>query len=296
MRFAVRACDHTVWMPYAGWIAGLAFGLCSVAPGHLVAGGYNASCELHKDAATHVVVSVPDSETLVLDDGTTVRLIGALAPRPPGGTDVTAHWPPEGEATAVLDRLATGRTVSLARVQQGVDRYGRVLAHVFAVSPEGGATWLQGEMLAGGHARAYALPGLATCLDALVSAERQARRAQTGLWSSPVYAPHPADETGALVRLVNTFQLVEGRVRRVARARGRVYLNFGDNWRHDFTVSIGPEVLRAHRNWSRRLSALEGRRIISRGWITLRNGPMIELTDPDEIEIVHDENEAKPIP
>ena len=39
---------------------------------------------------------------------------------------------------------------------------------------------------------------------------------------------------------LHSFQLVEGRVRAAAVVRGRGYLNFGPDWREDFTVSIAP--------------------------------------------------------
>jgi len=79
---------------------------------------------------------------------------------------------------------------------------------------------------------------------------------------------------------------VEGRVMDVAVVRGRTFLNYGSDWRSDFTVSI------AARDWRRfedsGISADDylGRRIRVRGWLKSRNGPMIDVTHPEQIEVL----------
>ena len=72
----------------------------------------------------------------------------------------------------------------------------------------------------------------------------------------------------------------------VAEVRGRIYLNFGDDWRRDFTVRIAPRDKRAFARAGLDLLALEGRTIRVRGWIKWRDGPMIDATHPEQIELV----------
>lgn len=100
------------------------------------------------------------------------------------------------------------------------------------------------------------------------------RRARLGLWSEPAYAERAAYRTRELMRYRSTYQLVMGRVARVATAGGRRYLNFGTDWREDFTVGIASAALRADPGWAAALQAMEGRVLRVRGWIERRNGPL----------------------
>src|SRR5918999_3745487 len=72
-----------------------------------------AECALQPGPA-RAVARVLDGETLALDDGTEVRLIGALSPRPLEAAADASYWPPEREAIAALERLVLGRSVELA--------------------------------------------------------------------------------------------------------------------------------------------------------------------------------------
>ena len=90
------------------------------------------------------MVRIADAETIVMDDGAEVRLIGALAPRStsPGA----AEWPPERAAREALERLLLGRNVELKFGGRRSDRYGRLLAQVF-VSDGPDKVWVQGRLL-----------------------------------------------------------------------------------------------------------------------------------------------------
>ena len=97
---------------------------------------------------------------------------------------------------------------------------------------------MQGELLRTGHARAYALPQNVSCLDELIAAEAQARLSGQGLWSSAGYSVRASAELAQLNLLRDTFQLIEGRIVQVSRTKNHVYLNFGADWRNDFTAGI----------------------------------------------------------
>ena len=90
----------------------------------------------------------------------------------------------------------------------------------------------------------------------------------------------------ASARHLDQFALVEGRVMNVAIVRGRTFLNFGSDWQSDFTISV------AARDWQRFEGAgispddYLGRRIQVRGWLKSRNGPMIDVSHPEQIEIL----------
>lgn len=239
------------------------------------------TCTLH-GGATRSVVRVIDSETVLLDNHTEVRLVGSLAPRSPDLTPNAQAWPPEEAAIAALKKLVLGRSVSLATDGRAEDRYGRKLAHLF-VEEKGERIWVQGETLSKGHARAYGLPGSYACIREMLAHERVARDASAGLWANAAYAVRSARATGDLMRRRNSYELVAGNVAKVTSTKSRTYINFGPDWRTDFTAGIEQKVLRANPEWAKTVVALEGKRVEVRGWIQYRNGPYIDIEDPSQL-------------
>jgi len=231
---------------------------------------------------TRSVVRVIDAETVLLDDRQEVRLIGALAPRSPDLSPQAQPWRPEEAATAALRALVLGRSVSLATSGRLVDRYGRRLAHLF-VEQAGERVWVQGELLVAGHARAYGLPGSYACMPEMLAHERVARQAGGALWGNAAYAVRSARRTRELMRRRNSYEIVVGTIAKVAVTKARSYINFGADWRGDFTAGIEGRVLRANPEWAKTLSSLEGKRVEVRGWIQYRNGPYIDIEDPSQI-------------
>lgn len=264
------------------WLAGVAAAIAST----FSAAAGDDMCRLEREPRLRAVVAVPDAETLTLDDGENVHLVGAMPPRSPDPADDAVAWPPAEDAARHLGALVLARSVALARVGTTRDRYGRITAHVFVQGPDGRAEWVQGAMLAAGHARAYALPGVTACLGALIATERPAREERRGLWAHAAYGVRDATDTRDLLARTGSFALVAGTVSRVKATAERVYLDFGADWRRDFTVSVPTAVLRAHPDWAAGLSEYAGARVQVRGWITARNGPMIEISDPGELELL----------
>jgi hypothetical protein len=140
-------------------------------------------------------------------------------------------------------------------------------------------------MLSAGHARAYGLPGSYACMHELMAHERVARDEAAGLWGSAAYAVRSARATRDLLRRRNSYEIVAGTVAKVAVTKARTYVNFGSDWRRDFTAGIEARVLRANPELEQILSSLEGKRVEVRGWIQYRNGPYIDIEDPSQIAI-----------
>jgi hypothetical protein len=115
----------------------------------------------------------------------------------------------------------------------------------------------------------------------MLALEREARAARRGLWADPAYAARTADEA---TRFLDSFQLVEGVVLEAAKAKGQVFLNFGGDWRTDFTIRIPGPALKLFRAAGLDPFALKGSRVRVRGWLRAENGPMIDATYPEQIE------------
>ncbi|MCD7061282.1 thermonuclease family protein [Pelagibacterium xiamenense] len=231
------------------------------------------------------VVSISDGDTVDLDTGLTVRLVGMQAPKLPLGREGFEAWPLGDEAKAALSALVLHQEVTLYYGGETRDRHGRALAHVF-VSGEDGPIWVQAEMLERGLARVYSFPDNRSCLAELYAAERSGRAEGLGIWRDAYYALRDATDVTTLLDRVGGYELVEGRVLNADKVGDRVYLNFGRYWKEDFTVVIDAAGLRVFQLAGIDPLALEGRLIRVRGWIESHDGPRMEVTHPEQIEIL----------
>jgi len=225
-------------------------------------------------------VEIIDGDTVKLDDGREARMVGIQAPKLPLGRRGFKAWPLADEARAHLERSCLGRRLSLWFGETADDRHGRRLAHL--VRDDG--LWLQGEMLRRGLARVYTFADNRLAAAELLAEERAARAARRGVWTHPYYAIREANRPAELLQLVDRFELVEGRILRVERAKGVTYLNFGEDWKTDFTLAVDGSDLRHFRARRIDLKGYEGRQVRVRGWIRSRNGPSMDLTHPEQLE------------
>ena len=122
-------------------------------------------------------------------------------------------------------------------------------------------------------------------IDRLLSLEAEARSERRGLWDLSAYGVYEAE---AAESAVGAFHLIEGVVLRAVSARGRFYLNFGPDYRTDFTGGVR-NVL--YRKWVRDgfdLAALEGERVRIRGFVESINGPSVDIQHVKQIEVLKD--------
>lgn len=237
----------------------------------------------HAEDVSPRVVEVIDGDTLriepPLDGLAEVRLAGIQGIKPPLDRPPDRPWPLALEASRFLAELTEGQAIRLVPAERPVDRYGRLVAQAYLAD----GRWLQGELLGAGFAR------VATGLDSreraaeMLAREAEARVARLGAWASPVYAV--ASPTTVRDR-IGSFAVVEGEVVAARRVKDRVYMNFGQDWRDDFTVTIAAAALPLFAQAGLDPLALGGRRIRVRGWIERYNGPAVEATHPEQIEVL----------
>jgi endonuclease YncB( thermonuclease family) len=242
------------------------------------------ACELNAPE-TATVAGVIDGETLKLADGRIVRLVGAKAPMPPLGWRGDDPWPFVEDAKRALEGLAAGKRVELSFAGRRTDRHDHLLAQVF-LDRGGERLWLQQEMVASGLARVYSFADNRACALELLPRELEARGKRLGLWNSSAYRVVKALDLERLGRLIHSYQLVEGSVVAVGEGSGRLYLNFAEDWRRDFTVSVERKDLAAFAASGIDLKALAGKDLRVRGTLAWRNGPLIEASHPEQIELL----------
>jgi micrococcal nuclease len=237
--------------------------------------------DLH-EGGDGTVIMVTDGDTVTLDDGREVRFVGIQAPKLPLGRPGFTKWPFADEARDAVVELAQGKRVSLRYGGSETDRYGRALAHL--VTEDG--VWLQGELLARGLARVYSFSDNRALVREMLAREAAARAARLGIWRLDWYAVTPADDAG---RRTGSYALIEGRVTGTAVVRGRGFVNFGADYKTDFTASIAPRDLKTFQREGIDIGRYEGRRLRVRGWVKSYNGPLIDVTHPEQIEVLDDE-------
>ena len=88
-------------------------------------------------------------------------------------------------AKAANARLATGKNVQLVFDVQRRDRFGRLLAYVYA-----GDLFLNAELVAAGYAEVATYPPNVRHREIFMSRQREARQARRGLWADPDVAQH----------------------------------------------------------------------------------------------------------
>ena len=239
--------------------------LVSILPFAVCSAAAHDSCKLTA-AGMATVAGVRDGRTLLLTDGRELWL---------AGIEVTDN------SRDALQLLVRGHDVRLEQLSSERDRYGRVVAFVYA-----GDTGhsVQQAMLEQGQARVSARIGDKGCADLLLRAERAARAARRGLWGDPNFAPLQSENAAQIAAARGQFALVEGTVLSVRESGATIYLNFGRRWTRDFTVTVLKRHQREFAAAGIDPKRLEGHPIRVRGWIEQRGGPVIEALAPEQIE------------
>lgn len=211
-------------------------------------------CSLAEAPAEFVTVQyVVDGDTLRLQDGRNVRLIGINAPEL-GGRGRTAEpfaVLASRHLTAVIK--SSNAKVALQLGEPSHDRYGRVLAHLY---DRKGAS-IEEQLVAAGLAYHVVIAPNAELAECLAQAERYAQEQRLGLWKTARFTAAQNLQQGG-------FTLLQGRIKKVQRNRGGVWLELG----HSVTVNIPISALPSFK--AVRFEQWQGRTVQTRGWVSDR--------------------------
>lgn len=242
------------------------------------------ACEGLRDGPLGTVTEIVDGDTLLLDTGRVVRLIGIQAPKLALGREGLSDWPKGNEARAALIALTLKKPVLLRYGGEETDRHGRTLAQVYVTGDK--PVWVQAGMLEAGMARVYSFADNQACLPELFAAETKARLGSLGIWADSYYRVRRAERPAELAELSGHYELVEGRVLKAERLGGQVFLNFGRYFKEDFTAVIDARALRLFADAKSDPLQLGGALVRVRGWIDDRDGPRVAVTHPGQIEVL----------
>ncbi|PZQ19301.1 MAG: hypothetical protein DI565_02695 [Ancylobacter novellus] len=238
-------------------------------------------CALQGAAETVAVERAIEGDAVLLDDGRIVRLAGVSAPKAPLGL-APQDWPLEATAHDALQREAGGRVFELRTAAASPDRRGRVLGYMTGLD-EPDHAGLATALLKRGLLRVAADAAGRDCRATLAQAEAAAVAARLGLWSEPYYEVQNASDGAALAALDGRFVVAEGRVASARTSAGRAYVNFGRRWRAALSLSLSEATLRRFGGFEG-LGVSAGARLRARGVVEMRNGPVIRVSEPAQIE------------
>lgn len=231
----------------------------------------SAAAAASEDGA--IVARVVAGNLLELEDGRMVRLAGIRLP-----AEAQRNAQDLAAAGAALAGLVESRAVRLEPAGPARDRHGRLVAQLWRHD----GLWLQGALLEQGIVQVQTRPGEVALAAEMAAREEAARNSGTGIWAQGRFAPRPAHR---LAHLVGSFQIVQGRVVRVAPTEHYLYLNFGADWRSDFTLRVARDSERSFRAAGIDLEQLGGRDVEVRGYVLEAGGPLIELSHPEQLRI-----------
>lgn len=204
-----------------------------------------------------------DFRQFSLPDGREGALAGLFIPK---DTAISAE---------TFAELTTALPLTFRPSRTSPDRHGHLPGQLY----DADGRWIQAALVERGLAIIYDAETDPAILQELLALEAQARRARLGLWQEERWQPVAA---GRAHTRRQQFAIVEGEVRSVATIRGVTYLNFGADWRSDFTARIPKGFKRTFRNFD--AEVLQGEKVRVRGWVFDYNGPMIDVISPALIE------------
>ena len=209
---------------------------------------------------------------IVVEDGRVLRPAGLGLPRPNG------KW--GKRAVARLTELAMSDSLSVARSRpedapSRPDRHGRTAVPLRLADGRNLAAALIGEGLGWVAAEAGAEP--------LFASENLARERRRGIWSDGTVPILPAP---AAARAVGRFALIYGEVLRATDTRNGVYLDFGADWRRDFSILVPRGRLRAFRAAGKDPQTLVGAKVEVRGYPVRHSGVLVTVLHPQALRLI----------
>lgn len=226
------------------------------------------------------VLDVIDGDTIKLSNGRLLRYIGLDTPEVRIKRNGKFEYDPQPfslEATEYNRKLVEGKSIRVEFDVVKKDKYGRLLGYCFV-----GDVFVNAELIKQGYAVLYTWAPNVKYVDTFIALGKQARANKKGLWYDFKTINHSQAHL-----YVNKIRAVRGEVANTYKSKKCVYLNFGKDWRTDFTVVIFNNVLASFtKKGIDPVVFYKNKKVEVVGRIKEYNGPEIIVNSPSQIEVI----------
>lgn len=125
------------------------------------------------------VIRVVDGDTIEIDSGEKVRMIGVDTPETVHPTKAVEQY--GKEASAFTKSRLEGKNVWIEYGVERTDKYGRLLGYVWLAD----GSMFNATLLREGYAQVYTWPPNVKYVEQFVQLQKEAREAKRGLWADP---------------------------------------------------------------------------------------------------------------
>lgn len=227
--------------------------------------------EVKSGYAFHFVEYVYDGDTVLLDNGQKIRLLGINTPEVEGRNKQAE--PGGDEARKSLEKLLSGKKIRLEMDTDKKDKYGRTLAHVFTEEH----LHINVELVKRGLASVSIYPPNMKYEQELVSAQKEAELGRKGIWILKEYQSKPIDSI--LSGNYKGWKRLTGVVKRIRSTHKNRYLEFSDQ--------IDARIDRRYLDLFPDLKVYQNREVEIRGWPTRRKKRYsIFIRHPADIKLI----------
>jgi endonuclease YncB( thermonuclease family) len=213
------------------------------------------------------VVRVLDGDTIQISDGRTVRLLGVDTP------EKGEPWAEEARLWLVEQSLE--REVILKECAER-DKYGRTLALL-----DSSGRKLNLELAGAGLGVPMLIPPCGNMVaDKVLEASASALEQRRGIYGSGLYDPVPHYRAGEIQKKKG---VVFGKVLNIHKGKKAVHLNFGSDWKTDFTAVLFARGQSRYRSLGLDPGDLVGRNVYVLGKVEQYYGPQIVVNSPEQM-------------
>ena len=229
-----------------------------------------------------LIQNIVDPLRVQLQDGRIVQLAGIDIP----DNDPARPGPLASQTFDELKKLLLNKQATLYQTKnEGEGRRNRMGHYLGHLETHDGKFWVQGFLIKNGLARIQPGQDHIEMAASMLALENEAIKHKRGLWAADkfgVLTPETAESA------MNGWVIVEGKIAKTGMANNVSFLNFGPDWRKDFTIGIEGEVRRQMAKRGLDTMNLTGKNVRVRGWVESYNGPYIKLSNAIWLEILPD--------
>lgn len=229
-----------------------------------------------------LIQNIVDPLRVQLQDGRIVQLAGIDIP----DNDPARPGPLASQTFDELKKLLVNKQATLYQTKnESAGRRNRMGHYLGHLETHEGEFWVQGFLIKNGLARIQPGQDNTEMATSMLTLENEAIKHKRGLWAADKFSVLTPDTAeGAM----NSWAIVEGKITKTGMSNNVTFLNFGEDWRKDFTIGLEGEVRRQMAKRGLDTMALVGKNVRVRGWVESYNGPYIKLSNALWLEILPD--------